>query len=192
MAAKRLLKDIPGFDEYLHTAYCEDKKTMRQIADELKCSPASVLGHLRRCGIETRRPHDYETTDKQREAWRKIGAASKGRTLSDEQRAAISERNYGKRRRDDYEFGGHEKMRDDGYIAVYCPDHPNASREGYVMKHRLVMERALGIAVPDGYVVHHINHKRNDNRIENLALMTFQAHAALHMSERHRGKEKHD
>lgn len=52
------------------------------------------------------------------------------------------------------------------------------------MKHRLVMERAIGIAVPDGYVVHHINHIRDDNRLENLALMTFQAHAALHMAER--------
>ena len=36
----------------------------------------------------------------------------------------------------------------------------------------------------DDEVVHHINHKRNDNRIENLQLMTFKEHASLHMRER--------
>lgn len=184
MSKKRMFKHIPGFDDYLRHAYCDEKKTMAQIADELQCSPAAVLGQLRRCGVDTRRRHDYETSENVKEAWRKIGRATKGRKLTSKQRAAISERNKGKRRRNDYEFGGHEKKRDDGYIIVYCPQHPNATNEGYVMKHRLVMERALGIRLASDYVVHHINHVRDDNRLENLALMTFRAHAALHMAER--------
>lgn len=179
-----MFKDIPGFDSYLKKAYCDDGKTMYQIADELGCSASAVLGQLRRCGIESRSTHDYETSEKVHEAWRKIGQAAKGRKLTDEQKSLLSQKATGRRKRDDYEFGGHEKKRDDGYIAVYCPQHPNASREGYVMKHRLVMERALGMYIPAGYVVHHINHIRDDNRLENLALMTFQAHAALHMTER--------
>lgn len=192
MASKRMFKDIPGFDDYLYAAYCDEGKTMRQIADELGCTQLAILGQLRRCGIETRKTHDYKTTEKQRDAWRKIGAATKGRKMSDKQKSLISQSNRGKRRRNDYEFGGHEKLRDDGYVSVYFPDHPNANKEGYVMKHRLVMERALGIVIPDGYIVHHINHIRDDNRIENLALMTFRAHAALHMAERikeRRGKK---
>lgn len=185
MSRKRMFKDIPGFDDYLRRTYCEEKKTMAQIAEELDCSPAAVLGQLRRCGIETRKSYDYETSENVREAWRKLGHATKGRRLTDEQKAAISRKATGRRKRDDYEFGGHEKKRDDGYIAVYCPQHPNANREGYVMKHRFVMERALGITLSPDYVVHHINHVRDDNRLENLALMTFGAHAALHMAERH-------
>lgn len=184
MSRKRMFKNIPGFDDYLRRTYCDEKKTMAQIAEELHCSPASVLGQLRRCGIETRKSHDYEVSESVREAWRKLGHAAKGRKLTTEQRAAISERATGRRKRDDYEFGGHEKKRDDGYIIVYCPQHPSATSMGYVMKHRLVMERALGLHLSPNYVVHHINHVRDDNRLENLALMTFQAHAALHMIER--------
>ena len=185
MACKKMLKKKPDFDEALRVAYCEDKKTMRQIATELKCSPATVLNHLRRCGIETRSLSDYETTDRQREACRKMGQAGKGKKMTDEQKHRLSLAKTGYRLRNDYEFGGHEKLRDDGYIQVYVPDHPNANKDGYVMKHRLVMEKELGIILPKGIVVHHINGKRTDNRVINLAVMKFEAHAALHMKERY-------
>lgn len=185
MAKKQMLKDVPGFDDYLRRSYCDDKKTMAQIALEVSCSPATVLHHLRRCGIETRKASDYPTSENVHEAWRKIGRSARGRKMSEAHKAAISARRTGTRRRDDYEFGGHEKTRDDGYVSIYIPQHPNANGEGYVMKHRLVMERAIGIYLPSDYIVHHINHIRDDNRIENLALMSFKAHAALHMAERH-------
>lgn len=184
MACKKMLKKQPGFDETLRVAYCEDKKTMAQIASELKCSPATVLNHLRRCGIATRSLSDYETTDRQREACRKVGQSRKGQKMTDEQRQRLSLAKTGYRRQKDYEFGGHEKLRDDGYIQVYVPDHPNANKEGYVMKHRLVMEKELGIILPRGIVVHHINGNRTDNRVINLAVMKFEAHAALHLRQR--------
>lgn len=185
MAKKLMLKDGAGFDEWLRTAYCEEGKTMQQIANEVGCTAAAIHAHIHRCGIQARKNYDYPATEKAKEAWRKNGAARKGAKLTEEQKAAISAANKGRRKRADYEFGGHEKKRDDGYIAVYCPDHPNCNKEGYVLKHRLVMERAIGMFIPDGYVVHHINHVKDDNRIENLALVTFSGHAALHMAERH-------
>lgn len=46
------------------------------------------------------------------------------------------------------------------------PDHPRASKDGYVMKHHLVMEQYIGQIIPDDYVVRHKNHNRADNRIE--------------------------
>lgn len=57
----------------------------------------------------------------------------------------------------------------DGYILVLCPDHPR-SRRGYVLEHRLVMERHIGRHLLPGEVVHHRNDNRTDNRIENLEL----------------------
>lgn len=86
---------------------------------------------------------------------------------------------------------GHKKTRKDGYIAIYFPDHPKSNKEGYIMEHDLVMECFIGRWLKDDEVVHHINKKRNDNRIENLKLMSKSEHAKFHMTERHK-KERND
>lgn len=52
------------------------------------------------------------------------------------------------------------------------------------MEHHLVMEKHIGRSIKPGEVVHHINKNREDNRIENLQLMTFSDHMSLHMKER--------
>ena len=54
------------------------------------------------------------------------------------------------------------------------------------MEHVLVMESQVGHIIPRDYVVHHINGIRNDNRIENLRLLTFREHSALHVVDRHK------
>ncbi|MCW5318993.1 hypothetical protein GTQ43_36755 [Nostoc sp. KVJ3] len=78
-----------------------------------------------------------------------------------------------------------------GYIMVRCPDHPRAKEMGnYVYQHILVMERYLGrylewygLGHKDNEVVHHINHNKQDNRIENLQLMKHSQHIKLHSDE---------
>lgn len=180
-----MLKNEPWFDEYIRAAYCAERKTMAKIGKEIGCSSATVLSHLRRLGIEARSVADYPTTDAQRVAWVEIGRASKGRKRTEAQKAAVSRANQGRRKRSDYEFGGHEKKRSDGYIRVYVPDHPNCTADGYVMKHILVMEREIGRNLLPGEIVHHKNRIRDDNRIENLQLMTASEHMSMHMRERH-------
>ena len=89
-------------------------------------------------------------------------------------------------------FGGHTKKRSGGYIAVFLPSHPYANKEGYVMEHRLVMEEHIGRYLKKGEEVHHINRKRDDNRIENLALLSTKEHQSLHLKERNdRGEINH-
>lgn len=67
-----------------------------------------------------------------------------------------------------------------GYVLVLMPDHPQARADGYVLEHRLIMERKLGRPLQDNEDVHHINGVKNDNREENLVVLTKTDHHKLH------------
>jgi len=45
-------------------------------------------------------------------------------------------------------------------------------------------------AIPSGYVIHHINGIKNDNRIENLQMMTPSEHTRLHAASRRSLREQ--
>ena len=57
-----------------------------------------------------------------------------------------------------------------GYVYILVPSHPAATKAGYVMEHRLVMEAHLGRYLTGVEEVHHLNEAKDDNRIENLRL----------------------
>ena len=58
----------------------------------------------------------------------------------------------------------------DGYVLLWYPFHPHATKTGYVREHRLVMEEHLGRLLQPWEVVHHRNGVRANNAIENLEL----------------------
>jgi hypothetical protein len=79
----------------------------------------------------------------------------------------------------------------DGYVRIYFPDHPKSDMFGYILEHDLIMECNIGRWLKKDEVVHHKNFIRNDNRIENLELMTKSQHSRLHKIERLK-KERND
>lgn len=63
-----------------------------------------------------------------------------------------------------------------GYVKIHDPSHPMANKCGDVFEHRLVMARILGRMLLSTEHVHHINGVKNDNRPENLMLVSQANH----------------
>lgn len=57
-----------------------------------------------------------------------------------------------------------------GYIQIKDRSHPFCDANGYVMEHRIKIEKKIGRFLEKKEQVHHINGIKNDNRIKNLKL----------------------
>lgn len=70
--------------------------------------------------------------------------------------------------------GGHRSNQ--GYILTLKKGHPRADQLGYVREHILVWEETHGKPLPKGWIIHHINGIRDDNRSENLMAVSRNKH----------------
>ena len=70
----------------------------------------------------------------------------------------------------------------DGYILIYCPDHPRAVYGGFVKRAVLMLEQSLDRHLLKTEHVHHLNGIRDDDRPENLTVLSNSEHVRLHMT----------
>lgn len=87
---------------------------------------------------------------------------------------------YGRRGSNNPNWTGGRQETSMGYILVYLSPidffSPMAQKSGYVLEHRLVMARHLNRCLLCWEVVHHKNSNPQDNRLENLELLTVKRH----------------
>ena len=69
-------------------------------------------------------------------------------------------------------------LHSEGYLWIYTPSHPKA-RNGYVLEHVLVCERALGKYLPPKAEPHHVDGNRSNNLNLNLVLCQDRAYHML-------------
>ena len=84
-------------------------------------------------------------------------------------------------------------IQDGGYVKIHIPN-PIPKHKGwhpfiFISEHRYVWENAHQQKLPKGWVIHHLNGIKTDNRLENLAAMQRGAHTDLAIPYRHRIKE---
>jgi len=63
-----------------------------------------------------------------------------------------------------------------GYVLIYKPNYPAHNGRGYILEHRLVWEQFHNKPLPRGWVVHHLNGIKDDNRPINLVAFPSQKH----------------
>ncbi len=168
--------------DLLERLYIDEKKSMKAISKQLNVAIGSVYKYCKLYDIQSRKTGDVLKGRKlSKEECERISRIHKGKKLTEEHKRKIAE---------GHKKGGigHKKKRSDGYIAVYFPDHPKSNLSGYIMEHVLVMECLVGRPLKDDEVVHHKNHKRDDNRKENLQLMTKSEHTTFHLKERYENR----
>lgn len=94
-------------------------------------------------------------------------AAKKQMTI--EYRKEMSEKRKGNKHP---KWKGGRNINASGYFRLFIPKHPASNNHGYVLEHRLVMEKKLGRCLKPIEIVHHINEVKTDNRIGNLWLFS--------------------
>jgi hypothetical protein len=79
-------------------------------------------------------------------------------------------------------WNGGRKVDVDGYVKVHAPEEATArgQKDPRVFEHILVMERHLGRRLQPDEIVHHLDHRRRNNAIENLQVMTRSEHTKYH------------
>jgi len=76
---------------------------------------------------------------------------------------------------------GDTRFSDAGYWYIRKPDHPNATKSGYVAEHVFVVTEQAGRALEKGECVHHKDMNKQNNVPDNLVICDRRQHREYHL-----------
>ena len=132
--------------------YMDLKLTQGELEQRFKANSSTITRALKHFGIPIRTQSEVNKLSAQKRVWSKTGHG----------------RNW----------KGGQRLINNGYRVAWLPNHPRANN-GYVFEHILVWEKVHGKLPPQGWIVHHLNGIKTDNRPENLVAMPRGAHHSL-------------
>lgn len=153
LAADSKHKDL---DEKINHLYLIEKLGIKSVSERLSCNYGLVQRRLKRMGI--------------------LRSKSEGVKIAYEQGRLKPGGQWTRDKNPRWKGGRY--VRPDGYVALLMPEHPRAYR-GVVLEHIVVWEKVHNQPLPKGWVVHHLNGIRSDNRPENLFGMPRSKHAFI-------------
>lgn len=156
--------------------------SMKEIGEILGMATGKIHKYFKIYNIIPRKISNEFSKIKISEANKGV-SRGKGKILSEETKEKLSIINS---------VGIGRKVMHNGYVRIYFPDHPKADKRGWILEHDLIMECNIGRWLKPNEVVHHKNRIKNDNRIENLQLMTNSEHMRLHRLEKINEKRSDD
>ena len=158
-------------EDLLRRLYVDDLKSIPIISKEISVPQSTVRYWLKEFGLLRDRADAVRIAAKQG----RIGQHLKGikRVFTKEWKENISSA----RRRLFANSAKGITKKQNGYI-----EHTTGENKGRLV-HITIMEKAIGRRLSPGEVVHHVDHKRSNNELENLVLMSRSDHASMHAQE---------